>query len=63
VTLANLAEPGEAPKAAVKAPKSSGVKVIAIRVADFRSLTNIEVALDDLTVLKPRRLATETPQG
>lgn len=32
-------------------PKSSGIKVIAIRVADFRSLTNIEIALNDLTVL------------
>src|ERR1700726_2282004 len=51
VTLADLANPAEAPRAAGKTPKSSGVKVIAIRVADFRSLTNIEVALHDLTVL------------
>lgn len=51
VTLADVAKPAEAPKSAGKPPKSSGVKVIAIRVADFRSLTNIEVALNDLTVL------------
>jgi putative ATP-dependent endonuclease of OLD family len=34
-----------------KSAKSSGVSLISIRVADFRSLTNIEVMLDDLTVL------------
>lgn len=50
-TLADLAEPTETPKAATKTSKSSGIKVIAIRVADFRSLTNIEVELNDLTVL------------
>src|SRR5579871_3406310 len=44
-------QPAEAPKVPATGPKSSGVKVIAIRVADFRSLTNIEVQLDDLTVL------------
>jgi putative ATP-dependent endonuclease of OLD family len=46
-----LAKPADAPKAAAQTSKSSGVKVIGIRVADFRSLTNIEVQLDDLTVL------------
>jgi len=51
VTLPEVAKPVEAPKALGKTLKSAGVKVIAIRVADFRSLTNIEVALDDLTVL------------
>ncbi len=51
MTLANPAQPAEAPKPASKTPKSSGVKVITIRVADFRSLTNIEVVLNDLTVL------------
>ena len=51
VTLADLATPAEVPKAVGSSPTSSGVKLIAIRVADFRSLTNIEVALGDLTVL------------
>src|SRR4051812_22980500 len=51
VTLADLAKSAEAPKPITKGPKSSGVNVIAIRVADFRSLTNIEVLLDNLTVL------------
>ena len=51
VTLADLAKPAETPKPIAASPKSSGVKVVAIRVADFRSLTNIEVLLHDLTVL------------
>jgi putative ATP-dependent endonuclease of OLD family len=51
VTLADLAKPASAPKPAAGFPKSSGVTVVAIRVADFRSLTNIEVLLHDLTVL------------
>jgi ABC-type uncharacterized transport system ATPase subunit len=51
VTLADLATPAEVPKAVGSSPTSSGVRLIAIRVADFRSLTNIEVALGDLTVL------------
>lgn len=51
VTLADLAKPAETPKPITASPKSSGVKVVAIRVADFRSLTNIEVLLHDLTVL------------
>ena len=51
VTLADLMESGPAPKVAPAPPKASGVKVVAIRVADFRSLTNIEVHLDSLTVL------------
>jgi putative ATP-dependent endonuclease of the OLD family len=51
LALAALAKPAETPEATGKRPKSSGVKVIMVRVADFRSLTNIEVALDDLTVL------------
>ena len=37
--------------AAAKSGKSSGVKVITVRVADFRSLTNVELELGDLTVL------------
>jgi putative ATP-dependent endonuclease of the OLD family len=44
-------KPTEVPKVAGGTAKSSGVKLIAIRVADFRSLTNIEVVLSDLTVL------------
>ena len=52
VTLADLATaPAEPEKPGVKALKSSGVKVLAIRIADFRSLSNIELLLDDLTVL------------
>jgi putative ATP-dependent endonuclease of the OLD family len=51
VTLADLATPAEVPKAVGWSPTSSGVRLITIRVADFRSLTNIEVALGDLTVL------------
>ena len=50
-TLADHAKPAEVPKAVGLIPKSSGVRLIAIRVADFRSLANIEVALGDLTVL------------
>jgi hypothetical protein len=38
-------------KVADKSLKSSGVRLISIRVADFRSLTIIEVMLNDLTVL------------
>ena len=38
-------------KVADKSVRSSGVRLIAIRVTDFRSLTNIEVMLNDLTVL------------
>ena len=48
-TLAGPA--AEVPNLTAAPPKSSGVKVIAIRVADFRSLTNLEVKLDSLTVL------------
>jgi putative ATP-dependent endonuclease of the OLD family len=48
---ADLTKPAEGSKSAVKGLKPSGVKVITVRVADFRSLTNIEVQLDDLTVL------------
>lgn len=51
VIRADLAQLVEAPNAAAKTSKSSGVKVTAIRIADFRSLTNIEVELHDLTVL------------
>ena len=47
-TVADLAGPATA---AATPPKASGIKVVAIRIADFRSLTNIEVELDDLTVL------------
>lgn len=42
---------GATQKQVSEAPKLSGVTVVAIRVADFRSLTNIEVLLHDLTVL------------
>jgi len=51
VTHTDLAAPAEVPKAVGSSPTSSGVRLIAIRVADFRSLTNIEVTLGDLTVL------------
>ena len=45
------AKTADVPKSEGQAPKSSGVRLIAVRIADFRSLTNIEVALSDLTVL------------
>ena len=51
VKLADIAKPEDASKVAGKTVKSSGVRLIAVRVADFRSLTNIELALGDLTVL------------
>jgi hypothetical protein len=51
VRPADLTKRADVPKAAGRTPKSSGVKLVAVRVADFRSLTNIEVVLDDLTVL------------
>lgn len=35
----------------VKAPKPSGVRVTEVRVSNFRSLNNIALELDDLTVL------------
>ncbi len=41
----------EVPNLTPASLKSRGVEVIVIRVADFRSLTNLEVELDDLTVL------------
>jgi putative ATP-dependent endonuclease of OLD family len=50
-TLTGPVGSAEAANLTYKTPKSSEVKVIAIRVADFRSLTNIEVELDDMTVL------------
>jgi putative ATP-dependent endonuclease of OLD family len=51
-TLPDLGKPSEVTKAAAGCtPKSSGVRLVAIRVADFRSLTNAEIALGDLTVL------------
>src|SRR5687768_7961510 len=33
------------------APKLSGVRVVEARISNFRSLTNVVVELDDLTVL------------
>jgi putative ATP-dependent endonuclease of the OLD family len=47
----DLATPFETVKAGSKGSRSGGIRVMALRVADFRSLTNIEVLLDDLTVL------------
>jgi putative ATP-dependent endonuclease of the OLD family len=49
--VAGLAKPAASSKVADKPVKPSGVKLIAIRAADFRSLTNIEIMLNDLTVL------------
>lgn len=37
--------------ASASAPKPSGVRVTEVRVSNFRSLTNVTVELDDLTVL------------
>lgn len=48
---ANPATSADSLKAASKAPQSSGVTLVAVRVADFRSLANIEIQLADLTVL------------
>jgi putative ATP-dependent endonuclease of the OLD family len=46
-----LAKPADAPKSVSSNPTSSGVKLVAMRVADFRSLKNIEIAYNELTVL------------
>ncbi len=51
IKVADLAKPAAISKVADKSVKSGGVRLIAIRAADFRSLTNIEVTLNDLTVL------------
>jgi putative ATP-dependent endonuclease of OLD family len=51
VTPARTAEGPASAKSAVGKPKASGVRLVTIRVKDFRSLTNIEVNLDELTVL------------
>ena len=37
--------------ASASTPKPSGVRVTEVRVSNFRSLTNVAVDLDDLTVL------------
>jgi putative ATP-dependent endonuclease of OLD family len=49
VTAADLAKPVKV--TADAGAQSSRVRLMAVRVADFRSLTNIEVTLGDLTVL------------
>jgi putative ATP-dependent endonuclease of the OLD family len=51
VTPAGHAAASVSAKVAADKPKSSGVRLVQIRVSAFRSLTNIELNLDELTVL------------